>query len=158
MGIEMNACNPAPGRQRQREWEEVEASLDTVSKVNKQGAVTIHKPHKPPKQRTGGQGAKLGGSLFSMYRALGPTPSTKQYQRGERTVIHLRHRCTILRKEWCMEWAKPIIPGLERREQEGHCPRPGDTIIRACLRNNKTKYCTWLNFTSFYCGCGSYTE
>lgn len=56
MGIEMNACNPAPGRQRQREWEEVEASLDTVSKVNKQGAVTIHKPHKPPKQRTGGQG------------------------------------------------------------------------------------------------------
>ena len=57
------------------------------SKQTEQGTVT---KHKTSGRRTGGVGVKPRGRLVSMYRALGSTP--RQCQRGERTVIHMRHR------------------------------------------------------------------
>lgn len=125
------------------------------SKQTEQGTVT---KHKTSGRRTGGVGVKPRGRLVSMYRALGSTPRTTNNktvsERWTHCDTHEIQTYETLRNEWCCtRWVKPIIPGLGRKEQGATVP--DQATVRASLKNNKIRCCTWLNFTSFCCGCGS---
>lgn len=97
--------------------------------------------------------------LFSMYRVLGSTPSTtnttQQYQRGEYTVTHMRYRHRKLLEMTDAVWGGSSLQSQDLGGRSKRDTVPGQATVRAGLRNNKTEYCMWLNFTSFCCGCGS---